>query len=151
MPSATPCVWATTATSLIKETKRSGLSFHFAYEAAGNDDRWRRPPGHRFPQRQSIRPGHASPLGKARFMRDQLGLEIERTPPRRAYRARWERDLLGRPLKHEIWSGHRDSLRQGLLLGAMSCGELTGFAGDEPSREGLGTLPGFPFQKSVSR
>jgi YD repeat-containing protein len=33
-----------------------------------------------------------------------LGLEIERTLPG-GVRARWERDSVGRPLKHEIWSG----------------------------------------------
>jgi RHS repeat-associated protein len=44
------------------------------------------------------------PPWEARFLRDQLGLEIERTLPG-GVRARWERDLLGRPLKHEIWSG----------------------------------------------
>jgi RHS repeat-associated protein len=46
----------------------------------------------------------ALPPWEARFTRDQLGLEIERTLPG-GVRARWERDLLGRPLKHEIWSG----------------------------------------------
>jgi len=44
------------------------------------------------------------PPWEARFTRDQLGLEVERTLPG-GVRARWERDNLGRPLKHEIWSG----------------------------------------------
>jgi RHS repeat-associated protein len=43
------------------------------------------------------------PPWEARFTRDQLGLEIERTLPG-GVRARWERDTVGRPLKHEIWS-----------------------------------------------
>jgi RHS repeat-associated protein len=44
------------------------------------------------------------PPWKARFTRDQLGLEVERSLPG-GVRARWERDSVGRPLKHEIWSG----------------------------------------------
>jgi RHS repeat-associated protein len=44
------------------------------------------------------------PPWEARFTRDQLGLEVERTLPG-GVRARWERDSVGRPLKHEIWSG----------------------------------------------
>jgi len=44
------------------------------------------------------------PPWEAHFTRDQLGLEVERTLPG-GVRARWERDNLGRPLKHEIWSG----------------------------------------------
>jgi RHS repeat-associated protein len=44
------------------------------------------------------------PPWEARFTRDQLGLEVERTLPG-GVRARWERDNVGRPLKHEIWSG----------------------------------------------
>jgi hypothetical protein len=45
------------------------------------------------------------PPWEARFTRDQLGLEVERTLPG-GVRARWERDKLGRPLKHEIFSGN---------------------------------------------
>ena len=45
------------------------------------------------------------PPWEARFTRDQLGLEIERSLPG-GVRARWERDNVGRPLKHEIWSGN---------------------------------------------
>lgn len=43
------------------------------------------------------------PAWEARFTRDQLGLEMERALPG-GVRARWERDSVGRPLKHEIWS-----------------------------------------------
>ncbi len=57
-----------------------------------------------------LAPGSASaaqaalPPWEARFTRDQLGLEVERTLPG-GVRARWERDSVGRPVKHEIWSG----------------------------------------------
>jgi YD repeat-containing protein len=88
---------------LIKETKRSGLSFHFAYEGRGNDDRCAAPRGTVSPNGKASAQAMLPPW-EARFMRDQLGLEIERTLPG-GVRARWERDLLGRPLKHEIWSG----------------------------------------------
>ncbi len=44
------------------------------------------------------------PPWEARFTRDQLGLEVERTLPG-GVRARWERDSVGRPLEREIWSG----------------------------------------------
>ena len=44
------------------------------------------------------------PPWEAHFTRDQLGLEVERTLPG-GVRAHWERDSVGRPLKHEIWSG----------------------------------------------
>jgi len=37
----------------------------------------------------------------AKFQRDQLGLEIERTLPG-GVRSRWERDRSGRPLQHSI-------------------------------------------------
>jgi YD repeat-containing protein len=53
----------------------------------------------------SVEPGAAAPPPwEARFTRDQLGLEIERTLPG-GVRARWERDNVGRPVKHELWSG----------------------------------------------
>jgi RHS repeat-associated protein len=41
---------------------------------------------------------------EARFTRDHLGLELERSLPG-GIRSRWERDRLGRPLKQEVWSG----------------------------------------------
>jgi len=50
--------------------------------------------------------------GLSQAPRDQLGLEIERHLPGGA-RSLWQRDKLGRPLKHEIWSGKK-------LLGAKS-------------------------------
>jgi len=53
-----------------------------------------------------------APGWEARFTRDQLGLEIERHLPG-GVRSLWQRDKLGRPLKHEIWSGKK-------LLGAKS-------------------------------
>ena len=40
----------------------------------------------------------------ATFTRDRLGLELERNLPG-GIRARWERDSLGRPIRHEIWRG----------------------------------------------
>jgi RHS repeat-associated protein len=49
---------------------------------------------------------------EVRFTRDKLGLEIERHLPG-GVRAHWERDKLGRPIKHEIWSGRK-------LVGAKS-------------------------------
>jgi RHS repeat-associated protein len=49
---------------------------------------------------------------EVRFTRDQLGLELERHLPG-GVRSRWERDKLGRPVKHEIWSGRK-------LVGAKS-------------------------------
>ena len=53
-----------------------------------------------------------SPPWEVRFDRDQLGLELERHLPG-GVRSRWERDKLGRPVKHEIWSGRK-------LVGAKS-------------------------------
>ena len=47
-----------------------------------------------------------APAWEARFTRDQLGLEIERHLPG-GVRSVWQRDKLGRPLKHEIWSGKK--------------------------------------------
>jgi RHS repeat-associated protein len=52
------------------------------------------------------------PTWETRFTRDQLGLEIERHLPG-GVRSVWQRDKLGRALKHEIWSGKK-------LLGAKS-------------------------------
>jgi len=46
--------------------------------------------------------GKAQPW-EARFTRDQLGLEMERTLPG-GVRATWGRDNVGRPVRHEIWS-----------------------------------------------
>jgi RHS repeat-associated protein len=43
---------------------------------------------------------------EAKFVRDPLGLEIERTLPG-GVRARWERDKTGRPVRHEVFSGDR--------------------------------------------
>jgi RHS repeat-associated protein len=40
----------------------------------------------------------------ASFERDALGLELERNLPG-GVRARWERDAIGRPVRHEIWRG----------------------------------------------
>lgn len=40
----------------------------------------------------------------AQFERDRLGLELERSLPG-GIRARWHRDALGRPVRHEIWRG----------------------------------------------
>ncbi len=40
----------------------------------------------------------------ASFERDRLGLELERNLPG-GIRARWQRDSVGRPLRHEIWRG----------------------------------------------
>ena len=54
----------------------------------------------------------SSPPWEVRFDRDQLGLELERHLPG-GVRSRWERDKLGRPVKHEIWSGRK-------LVGAKS-------------------------------
>jgi RHS repeat-associated protein len=42
---------------------------------------------------------------QAAFQRDALGLELERTLPG-GIRARWHRDNIGRPLRHEIWRGN---------------------------------------------
>jgi RHS repeat-associated protein len=42
----------------------------------------------------------------ATFQRDRLGLELERQLPG-GIRARWERDSLGRPVRHEIWRGNQ--------------------------------------------
>jgi YD repeat-containing protein len=61
------------------QTSSSGLSTR--HEAYGVQPAWRR----------------ATSKG-------QLGLEIERTLPG-GVRATWQRDNVGRPLKHEIWSG----------------------------------------------
>jgi RHS repeat-associated protein len=88
---------------LIKETKSSGLSIHFTYEGRGSDDRCAATRGPDSPNGEASAQAVLPPW-EARFTRDQLGLEIERTLPG-GVRARWERDLLGRPLKHEIWSG----------------------------------------------
>jgi RHS repeat-associated protein len=41
---------------------------------------------------------------EAKFTRDRLGLEVERHLPG-GVRSYWERDKLGRPLSHTIWSG----------------------------------------------
>ena len=43
---------------------------------------------------------------EARFPGDNLGLEIERHLPG-GVRSMWQRDKLGRPLSHEIWSGRK--------------------------------------------
>jgi RHS repeat-associated protein len=42
----------------------------------------------------------------ATFQRDRLGLELERELPG-GIRARWQRDTLGRPVRHEIWRGRQ--------------------------------------------
>jgi RHS repeat-associated protein len=47
-----------------------------------------------------------APTWEARFTRDQLGLELERHLPG-GVRSVWQRDKLGRPLKHEIWSAKK--------------------------------------------
>jgi YD repeat-containing protein len=88
---------------LIKETKSNGLSFHFTYEGRSSDDRCAATRGPVSPNGKTSAQAMLPPW-EARFTRDQLGLEIDRTLPG-GVRARWERDLLGRPLKHEIWSG----------------------------------------------
>ncbi len=44
------------------------------------------------------------PLWKATFERDLLGLEVSRGLPG-GVQSRWQRDKLGRPVSHEIWSG----------------------------------------------
>ncbi len=54
----------------------------------------------------------APPAWEAEFTRNRLGLEIERHLPG-GVRSLWQRDKLGRPLKHEIWSGQK-------VLGAKS-------------------------------
>lgn len=48
--------------------------------------------------------GNAEPQTtfQATFQRDRLGLELERTLPG-GVRGRWQRDQLGRPIRHEIW------------------------------------------------
>ncbi len=46
----------------------------------------------------------AADAWEARFQRDALGLELARALPG-GVESKWERDRLGRPLKHEIWSG----------------------------------------------
>jgi RHS repeat-associated protein len=88
---------------LIKETKSNGLSFHFTSEGRSSDDRCAATRGPVSPNGKTSAQAMLPPW-EARFTRDQLGLEIERTLPG-GVRARWERDLLGRPLKHELWSG----------------------------------------------
>ncbi|MDP9033562.1 MAG: DUF6531 domain-containing protein [Myxococcota bacterium] len=45
-----------------------------------------------------------APAFEAKFVRDSLGLELERTLPG-GVRARWERDKTGRPVRHEVFSG----------------------------------------------
>jgi RHS repeat-associated protein len=46
----------------------------------------------------------ASDAWEAKLQRDALGLEVARALPG-GVEAKWERDRLGRPLKHEIWAG----------------------------------------------
>ena len=48
--------------------------------------------------------GRLEAMFEAHFTRDELGLELERSLPG-GVRARWERDKLGRPLRHELRSG----------------------------------------------
>ncbi|MBN2573589.1 MAG: RHS repeat protein, partial [Deltaproteobacteria bacterium] len=48
----------------------------------------------------------APPSWEAKFTRDNLGLELERHLPG-GVRSVWQRDKLGRPLSHEIWSGKK--------------------------------------------
>jgi RHS repeat-associated protein len=46
----------------------------------------------------------AADAWEARFQRDALGLELARALPG-GVESKWERDRLGRPVKHELWSG----------------------------------------------
>jgi RHS repeat-associated protein len=46
----------------------------------------------------------AADAWEAKFQRDALGLEVARALPG-GVESKWERDRLGRPVKHEIWSG----------------------------------------------
>jgi RHS repeat-associated protein len=58
----------------------------------------------------SSTPSQASSTGNttfnATFQRDRLGLELERELPG-GIRARWQRDTLGRPVRHEVWRGNQ--------------------------------------------
>ena len=51
----------------------------------------------------AVRVGETKSGFEARFVRDQLGLEIERALPGGVH-SRWERDKLGRPLQHTVTS-----------------------------------------------
>ncbi len=48
--------------------------------------------------------GERLPTFEAKFVRDSVGLEIERTLPG-GIRGRWERDSTGRPVRHEVFRG----------------------------------------------